>query len=354
MPPLLTYLIRRLLFFPITLIVITIILFSIAMLTPPKDRAMLYVNIPPHLMPDQVERLLGQVAERYGLNDPMPVQYVRWLGNLARGEWGYSPVIEEDVFSALVNRSAVTAELTLYSLILLLPLGIICGAFAAWRAHWQVDILFRLTAFIATSIPSFILGLVLIAIFYVALHLLPIERMSYTDMEIIRSPSYHVYTGLLTIDGLLNGRIDVTLSAFRHLAMPVATLSLAHWAILARVTRASMIEELQKEYIVAARARGLHDRIVVWKHALRNALPQALTSTILSAASLLTGVYVVEAVFNLNGVSSMVVSAFGGVVDVPTALGFAIYSVLAVLAIMLILDILLALIDPRIRKGVAE
>jgi peptide/nickel transport system permease protein len=166
----------------------------------------------------------------------------------------------------------------------------------------------------------------------------------------LHASSFTSYTGLLTVDGLLNGRLDISLEALRHLVLPVFTLSLAHWATLGRVTRAAMIEELGKEYVVAARSRGLPNRWVIWRHAFRNAAPPALTSTALTAASLVTGVYIIEAVFDFPGVSTLITRGLGYIPDTALAVGFAVYSVLVVLLLMLALDIIQASINPYIRE----
>ena len=160
-----------------------------------------------------------------------------------------------------------------------------------------------------------------------------------------------MFTGLLTIDGFLNGKPEVSLDAARHLVLPVFTLSLYHWATLARITRSLVNEELGKEYILAAKARGFSSRRVLWRHALKNALAPALASSLLSAASLVTGVFVVEIIYNFPGVSDLVVRGFSFVPDTFAVLGFAVYSLLLVLMLMLVLDLLLALIDPRHREG---
>ena len=167
----------------------------------------------------------------------------------------------------------------------------------------------------------------------------------------MNSDQFRQYTGLLTIDGLLNGRPDVSLDAIRHLVLPVFTLVIAHWATLGRVTRATMIEELQKEYVVAAKARGIPGRSIIWRHTLRNAIAPALTSSLLSAASLITGVFVVEIIYNFHGLSEIAVRSMEFTPDAPAALGFAIYSVIVVLALMFILDIIQSSLDPRIREG---
>ena len=222
---------------------------------------------------------------------------------------------------------------------------------AARRRGGHFDIAMRGTAFTATSIPSFVVALLLIAFFYVGLHWFPPERLSTEIAIYVRSNEFTRFTGLVTVDGILNHRPDITLDALRHLVLPVVALSLIYWATLSRVTRITMIEELQKDYIMAARARGISEQKIVWKHAFRNSLTPTLTFSALSAASLFTGVFVVERIFSIKGISDMTMSVIE-IADPPVVLGFAIYSVAAVLTIMLVLDILQAIFDPRVRDGV--
>jgi peptide/nickel transport system permease protein len=191
----------------------------------------------------------------------------------------------------------------------------------------------------------------LIAFFYVELNWFAPERTSSAVGSLIYSGKIQLFTGLLTLDGLLNKRPDISLDALRHLVMPVFTLAIAHWATLGRITRASMIEELQQEYVVAARSRGLHERWVIWRHALRNAISPALASSLVSAASLVTGVFVVEIIFNFHGFSEIAVKSMAFIADAPSALGFAIYSVLVVSILMGFLDLAQSVLDPRIRGG---
>jgi peptide/nickel transport system permease protein len=236
---------------------------------------------------------------------------------------------------------------------LFIPLGIVSGVLASRRHKGAFDNGFRATAFIATSIPPFILGLMMISVFYVGLHWFAPGRLSANIEVLVASPSFHSYTGLMTIDGLLNGRLDVTKDALLHLAMPVIVVAALPWATVARVTRAGMIEESGKDYAVAAQARGVPPRSIVWRHTLRNTLSPVLTASALSAATLVTGIYVVEVVFNLKGVSEIITGAAQfTALDVSAALGFAVYSVLLVLVIMLILDILQAVLDPRLRERI--
>ena len=353
MPPLLRHLINRILSIPITLFIITAALYAVVMLTPAETRATLYMprNMSPRMTEEQYQKLLDLMIERYHLNDPYPVQYFYWVGNLVQGNWGYSETLQEDVLTAILRRTPATAELTLYSILVFIPLGLISGVIAGSRQNQLADHPFRLTAFIATSLPPFILGLVLMAIFYVDLHWFAPGRSSSAVSVVVNAEQFRQFTGLLTVDGLLNRRPDVSLDALRHLVMPVFTLAIAHWATLGRVTRATMIEELKKEYVVAAKARGIPEHKVVWRHALRNAIAPALTSSLLSAASLLTGVFVVEIIFNFHGVSVVAVRSMAFIPDAPAALGFAIYSVIVVLIMMGILDLIQSGLDPRIREA---
>lgn len=252
---------------------------------------------------------------------------------------------------ALIRRTPVTAELALYSILGFMPLGLVSGLAAAGKKNKSPDILFRLSAFIATSLPTFILALVMMAIFYVVLGWFPPERLGIQAGLFVNSGKFQIYTGFLTIDGFLNRRPDISLDALRHLVLPVITLSLLHWATLGRVTRVAALEELQKQYAVAATARGLPPRVVIWKHVFRNVLSPALTSSALSAASLFSGVFIVEVIYNFKGLSDLVLSV-GDLPDPTPVLGFAVYSVLIILLLMFFLDVVQAIFDPRLREGV--
>lgn len=355
MPPLLKFIIRRLLAVPITLLLITATLYGVLMLAPVEIRAELYMprgaSNNPNYNPDVIRQ---QIIREQGLDDPYPVQYLRWAGRLLRGDWGWSPGFRTDVLPALLARTPATAEVTLYSVLLLVPLGIIGGGIAGARPHHLGDYVFRGLAFIATAMPPFILALVLLGIFYVGLHWFPLGRQGISEQYIVQSPTFTAYTGLLTVDGLLNGRSDISLDALRRLVLPCITLSLVHWATLGRITRAAMIEEMTKDYVMAARGRGVRRQRIVWRHVLHNAMLPALNSIGLSAASLIMGVFVIEVVFNIPGVSELIVASARGAPDPPMAMGFALYSVGLVLPVMLILDIAQAIIDPRVREGVTD
>jgi peptide/nickel transport system permease protein len=359
MPPLARFLLRRLLAVPVTLLLMTATLYAITMLAPPELRAQLYLTRTEQMRGNVLE-LTERAIERHGLRDPYPQQYLRWLGRLFQGDWGYSPTLRSEVLPALLARSPTTVELTLYTLLAFIPAGLASGVLAGARHDQPPDHGFRLTAFVATAVPPFVLGLVLLTVFYAGLRWLPPERLSPEYSQVVRSADFHNVTGLLTIDGLLNGRADVTVDAFRHLLLPVLTLGLAHWATLGRVTRVTMIDELQREYIVAARARGLRAGSILWRHAFPNVAGPSLTSSALAAAALITGVFVVEIVFGLHGVSEVITRwandpfARLRVPDTAAIVGFAVYSVVAVQAIMVVLDVVQAFLDPRLREAIAD
>jgi len=357
----LRYLFRRLLFIPLSLFVVTALLYGALMLAPPETRASLYLNAGGGKARNEEgdidpSRLQAILVRRYGLDDPYPVQYGRWAWNLLQGNWGWSPSLKSDVLAALLERAPATAELALYSLLLFIPLGLASGVLAGAHANRAFDRAFRLSAFVATSIPPFVLALVLLGVFYAGLGWFAPERTGISESFIVASAGFHTYTGFLTIDGLLNGRPDIAWDALRHLAMPVVTLSLVHWATLGRLTRVTMIEELQKDYVTAARGRGLTRSAVLWKHALRNAVLPGLNSTALSAASLVTGVFVVELIYNFPGVSEVLTRAtwLSAGPDIATTVGFGVFSVLLVVPLMLVLDLIQALVDPRLREESAR
>ncbi len=355
MPPFLQFLLRRIIALFLSLIVITMLLYAGVMLTPAETRVSLYYhpgNAP--LTEEQLAHITQLYIEKFHLNDPYPVQYWIWVKSLLQGDWGYSPTIREDVLPALISRTPATAELTLYSLFLFIPLGLVAGVISGWNQRKAVDNTFRLAAFIATSFPPFILSILLVAVFYVGLGWFSPFRLDMSLSLKLDAQGFIQYTGMYTIDGFLNRRLDITLNALRHLVLPVITLSMFHWATLGRITRSVIIAERKKDYVIASRARGAPENMIMWRHAFRNTLAPSLTSLGLSVASLVTGVFVVEMIYSYSGVSYMVIKSMTDVPDPAAALGFAVYSVLIVLALMFVIDILMAVFDPRVREEIIQ
>lgn len=356
MPPFVRFLLLRLVSFAITLFAVTILIYGVIYTFPIEERAMLYFPKNPgkNFREESTEKLIRDIIRRHSLDQPFPVQYANWVSSVFQGDWGYSITAGEDVLPALIRLAPATAELTLYSVLFFFPLGILSGVIAGVRKGRPADAGIRMAASIVSSIPPFIFAILMLAIFYVALRWFPPARLSDTTRIRIAADGFRTITGFLTIDGLLNNRPDVTMEALQHLVMPVITLSAFHWATLTRITRSTMIEELSKTYITAARARGLPNRMIIFRHALRNTLAPALNSSALSAASLVTGVFIIERIYNFWGVSNFIRNALEGFPDIPAAVGFAVFAVLMVLVFMLVFDILKALVDPRHREEMGQ
>ena len=354
MLPLFQFVLRRILVIPISLFIITLVIYGGVMLTPPEARAELYMpkNFGPYATPERIAKRRELIIQQYHLRDPFPVQYFYWAQSLLNGKWGYSPSMKEDVLPALLHRTPVTLELTLWSMLMLFPLGMISGIMAGWKRQGRFDQLFLGLASLASSTPTIILALVLLSVFYINLGWFAPGRISIPLAPDLLKDEFVTYTGMLTIDSLLNGRMDIFIDVSKHLVMPVFTLSLYYWATLGRVTRANVMSERNKGYVTAAYARGLSDHSILRKHVYPNVLPPALVTLTLAATSILTGAFVVEIIFNFKGVSYIIVSAMSSIPDAPAALGFTIYSIIMVLLLTFLLDVLQALFDPRVREGI--
>jgi ABC-type dipeptide/oligopeptide/nickel transport system permease component len=269
----LKYIIRRLLVMPIIILLVTAILFLILLQVPVEQRAGVYLpSANPHLTTEQYNALVQTTIERYGLNEPFYVQYWNWLKNLASGQWGYSPASRESVLAALRRRAPATIELIIYAMIPASLLAIATGSAAARRRDRLADRVVRMATFIGWAFPPFILALLFMSLFYAWLGWFPPERMSVWASPIVNSDLFHSYTGLLTVDALLNGQIDILVDALRHLVLPALSLGILQWALLTRIMRSSLIEVLGDDYIVTARAKGVPEEQVIGHHARRNAL----------------------------------------------------------------------------------
>jgi peptide/nickel transport system permease protein len=207
----------------------------------------------------------------------------------------------------------------------------------------------RILAIIGWSLPSFWFGIVLLAIFWGAFGLLPAGRLStqattYIDL----SPSWVTYTGMMTIDGLLNGQLWITIDALKHLILPSVVLVTIQIALIIRLMRSSMLEALNRPYVIMARAKGLAQGEVINKHARRNALIPAITMSGLLVAGMLNGLVITETVFLIPGLGNWAATSAIRL-DVPAVLGFALFAGVLFVLSNLIVDVLYAYIDPRIR-----
>ncbi len=350
----LNYIIRRLLILPVILIGVTMLIFTMLQFLSPEERSALYVrDIPKN------QAIMEGIIKRYGLNDPIYVQYWHWLvgrvdtsgqliGGILRGDFGYSRSGNREIAAIIEDRFPATVELAVYAIIPIVGIGIWLGIAAAVNHNKLIDQVARILSIIGYSFPTFILGLMLLMFFYAQLHWFPIGRLSDWAIAVMRLPTYHEYTKLVTIDAILNGRIDILWDAIRHLVLPVITLSYVSWAVFLRVTRSSMLETLRQDYVVTARAKGMSENNVVNKHARPNALIPVVTLGGLQVAGLLGGVVFTETIFDYPGIGSAAASA-AAQLDVVTVLAFTLLTAFILILANLVVDVLYGFLDPRVR-----
>jgi len=349
------YIIRRLLQLPITMIGVTVLIFAMLQLLSPVERSALYVQSIPHN-----EGAIDAIIRKYGLNDPFHVQYWRWLvgrkdpvtgeieGGVLRGDLGFSRTGRQMVKDLIAQRLPATVELALWSAFPIIGVGIWLGVIAALHHNRFIDQVIRVFATLGWSFPTFVFGLLVLLIFYAKLEWFPPGRLSDPMTIVVNSPDFHRYTHMNTVDGLLNLRFDVFWDALRHLILPIITLSYVVWARILRVTRSSMLETMRQDYITTARAKGLAENRVIYRHAFRNALIPVVTIGGLMVVGLLNGVVVTEVIFNYPGMGSAAARAAGSL-DALAVLGFVLFGGVALIATNLVVDVLYAFIDPRIR-----
>ncbi len=337
------FILRRLLLLPFVAFGVSALIFALLQFLSPEMRASLYIHDP-----KQFDALPG-IIKKYHLDQPAYVQYWDWLLQIARGDLGWSETAREPVADAIRGFFPATVELGLYSFVCILALGIWLGTQAAVHKDSFLDHLSRVMAISGASLPTFVWGLVLLMVFYGHFGWFPPGRLSLNADLFVRTDQFHPVTGLLTIDAVLNRQWWIFGDALRHLVLPVITLTYFLTAVLVRVTRSSMLETLRTDYVRTARAKGLAQRVVVDRHARRNALiPVVTLASYLLFVNLLGGVVITETVFNYPGIGRWGVGA-SQQLDVAAVTGFALLLAGLVVAGNLLSDILYACYDPRIR-----
>lgn len=350
-----TYIIRRLLLVPVLLLGVTVIIFGMLMFLRPEERASLYIRDYPK-NPLAVEG----VIKRYQLDKPIYVQYWNWLmgvkdpntgqivGGILRGKLGYSKVNSQPVAEVISDRFPATLELALWSFFPIVSVGIWLGIQAAINHNKFVDQFARVFSIVGTSFPTFVFGLLMLMLFYAKLRWFPPGRVSDWVGAQILSGQFVAHTGVMTIDSLLNGRFDIFIDALKHLVLPVLTLSYVNWASFVRITRSSMLESLHQDYMTTAKAKGVSLQNSINKHALPNAMIPVITMAGFTVILLLGGVVITETIFSYPGIGSAAARA-AAQLDVVTVLGFAIFNGVILIMANLVVDILYAVIDPRVR-----
>jgi peptide/nickel transport system permease protein len=351
------YIVRRLLILPLILFGVSILIFTMLMLLSPVERVALYVHDIPR-RPEAIERLIA----KYGLDDPLHIQYWHWVvgrrdpetgelkGGILRGDLGWSHTAQMPVAEAIKERFPGSAELALWSAIPMLAIGIWLGVQSAVHHNRFIDHVLRTFSIIGYSLPTFVFALLMLLLFYSKLNLFPPEQLSQRARAIVYNPSseFTRYTYMNTVDALLNLRFDIFLDAIRHMVLPVLGLSYLNWAIVVRVMRSSMLESLRQDYITTARSKGLADHVVIRRHARKNALIPVATIGGLILVGYLSGVVITETIYNLHGMGRLYADAALNL-DIVTLLGLTLFNGMILVVGNLVVDILYAFIDPRVR-----
>lgn len=273
------------------------------------------------------------LREQLGLNDPMPLQFVRFLGNAARFDFGTSYQFRQPVADLFAKRIPATLELAFTSALLALVVGVPMGVYAGLRRETVLARLFLLLSLVGISLPTFFLGMLLIYIFAVSLQWLP----SFGRGDVVDLGGWWT-TGFLTVSGL------------KALVLPAITLALYQMTLIMRLVRAEILEVVRADFIRFARARGLPDRLVYFRHALKNTLVPVVTITGLQLGSIIAFATITETVFQWPGMGLLFLQAVQNV-DIPIMAAYLMLTGLLFVTINFIVDILYFLIDPRLRAS---
>ena len=339
----LIFVLRRLLFLPVVFFGVTVFIVLLMQLLTPYQRAAAFVTS------EQQMNQIDSIIRQYGLDDPWYMQYGRWMGEVLQGNLGYSRTTSEPVLTTLQKRFPPTFELALFSILPIIGVGVWFGTAAALNRDRFIDQATRVLSILGWSLPTFVLGIWLLVIFYGLLGWFEPGRVSTpVQVELAGNRDFARYTGMMTVDALLNGRLDIFWDAFKHLVLPVITLATVSSAQIMRVMRSSLLDALGQDYVRTARAKGLAEGAVNIKHARRNAMIPVITLAGFTIIGLVNGVVITETIFNLPGLGAWAAAAAINL-DYAAVLGFAMFTALLVVFANLLVDVLYGIVDPRIR-----
>jgi peptide/nickel transport system permease protein len=279
-----------------------------------------------------------------GLDQPLYVQYLRFLERASQGKFGVSTKVlpGEDALQVFLDRLPATIELSLLALLLAIALGIPLGYMAARRHGSAVDTGAVIFSLVGVAVPVFFLAFLLKYFFAVEWNLLPVSGRQSTGIDATR------VTGMFVLDGILTREWDASWDALKHLILPAVALASIPFAVIFRITRASVLDVLDEDYVRTAEAKGLTARVVRGRHVLRNAMLPVVTTVGLQVGGLLAGAVLTESVFSYRGIGDALATAFRekdyAVLQVLILMGAVIFVL-----VNLLVDIAYALIDPRIR-----
>jgi peptide/nickel transport system permease protein len=334
----LEFLLRRIAASLFVLVGVSIITFMLARVVPSNPAA---VYIGPKARPADIER----VTKQLGLDQPLPVQYVRYMGAVLRGDLGDSIATKRPVTRELRDRLPATLELLLAGMIIAVVVGVPLGVVSAQQQGKPSDLFVRVVAILGVSIPAFGLGLLLQILFFRMLGLFPLSGRVGNDLR-FTSPIVE-YTGFFLLDALVTRNFTAFQDALWHIVLPAITLAAYPLGLVARMTRGAMLEVLQQDYVRTARAYGTPERVTVYVYALKNAISPTLTVIGLTFAFALTGTFFVEIIFNWPGMGLFTVRSLLNL-DYPAIMGITLFGAVGYVLINLAVDLAQAWIDPRI------
>ena len=332
------YVLRRALLAIPALLGITLVTFFVSHLLPAD---MVLVNLG-----DQAVRspaLVGAFKHRWGLDRPLPVQYLVYMGNLFRGNLGTSIATHRPVVAEIALSLPATLELCTLAMTVALAAGMLLGVLAAWTRNSVVDMAVRGLSTVGVAIPTFWFAILLVSTVYFRLGWAPAPGRLTAGV----APPAPV-TSMYLVDSLLGGRPDLFADAVSHIILPAIVLATVGVGFVTRITRASMLETLSQDYVRTARAKGLRRWTVLLRHALRNALIPVITVGGTLYASLMSGTVMTETIFSWPGLGRYAFSSAASL-DFPAVMGVALMVGLMYVAVNLCVDTLYVLINPRVR-----
>lgn len=334
----LEFLLRRLGTSLFVLIGISIITFFIARVIPANPAA-LYIG--PKARQEDIDR----VTKELGLDKPLPIQYVVYMQELLRGDLGHSISTKQPITEELAGRIPATLELLFSGMFVAVLIGVPLGVLSARSQGKPLDIAVRILSIVGVSMPAFFLGLILQIVFFRNLNLLPLAGQTSGDLRFTNPIT--ALTGFMLLDSFLTSNWVAFKDALAHLILPALTLAAYPMGLIARMTRAAMLETLEQDYIRTARAYGIKQYVIIYLYALKNAISPTLTVVGLTFAFALTGTFFVEIIFNWPGLGLFTVRSLLNM-DYPAIMGITLFGAMGYVLINLIVDLLQAWIDPRI------
>ncbi|HLW47197.1 MAG TPA: ABC transporter permease [bacterium] len=334
----LRYIVRRVALSVPTLLGITLVTFLISRALPAD---LVLANLGDHAAQDP--QLVAAFRQRWGLNRPAPVQYLIYVEHLLRGDLGTSIATERPVRTELALSLPATVELASSGMLAAVVIGGLLGVAAAVRSDTPIDLAVRSIMATGVAIPTFWYAILLLFVFYFVLGWAP--GPGQLDAGLAPGPPI---TGMYVVDSLLEGNWPVFRNALAHLVLPAVVLGTVGVGFIARITRATVLDVLQREYVRTARAKGLAEARVVWRHAVRSALIPIITVIGILYAQLMSGTVLTESIFSWPGLGRYAFSSAGNL-DFPAIMGVALVIGVFYVALNLVVDVLYAYINPRIR-----